>query len=312
MSDQDVFIGLDGGGTKTLTLIVDKQGKELARHTSSCSNYNSVGKESAKAAVYEGINNVLEKSGCKKEQLKGICLGMSGVDRPDDIELVLGWMRELVPGAKYEISNDAVVALASGTKGVLYGVVVISGTGTISLGFNKQGERTRSAGYGPLLGDYGSGYQIGFDILRAVLRAKDEVGPKTSLTGAVLKQLNLTREDDLIAWAYDPKNQGWQRFAHLAPLATEHALQGDQMAKEVIEAAATALFEYISSVIYRLKLDKDENVPLVLAGGNIERECLLSDTLREKVMKKFPNISVRLPTTDFATGAALIALEKFK
>ena len=80
--------------------------------------------------------------------MQGVCLGMAGVDRPSDKERVQGWVHEVIPKVHVQTSNDAVIALASGTKGKLFGVVVISGTGTISVGFDAKGETARAAGWG--------------------------------------------------------------------------------------------------------------------------------------------------------------------
>lgn len=80
--------------------------------------------------------------------MHGVCLGMAGVDRPADKERVQAWVHEVFPGVNVQTSNDAVVALASGTKGKLFGVVVISGTGTIAVGFDASGQTARAAGWG--------------------------------------------------------------------------------------------------------------------------------------------------------------------
>ena len=79
---------------------------------------------------------------------------MSGVDRPEDKQRVTSWIHELFsqdgqePSVQIGIHNDGVIALSSGTEGVLYGTVVISGTGMISLGFDKQGNTVRAGGWG--------------------------------------------------------------------------------------------------------------------------------------------------------------------
>ena len=81
--------------------------------------------------------------------VQGIGLGMAGVDRPSDKERIKSWLHEALPASVHTtICNDAVIALASGTKGKLFGVVVISGTGTISVGFDEHGNTKRAAGWG--------------------------------------------------------------------------------------------------------------------------------------------------------------------
>lgn len=122
--------------------------------------------------------------------MTAIVLGMSGVDRPEDKERVTSWINELfshdgqMPSIQIGIHNDGVIALSSGTGGILYGAVVISGTGMISLGYDKQGHTLRAGGWGyvhiyidinnihsPLLGDRGSGFAIGQDIAYAAVAA---------------------------------------------------------------------------------------------------------------------------------------------
>lgn len=101
-------------------------------------------------------------------------LGMAGVDRPDDKKIVQDWIAEFFGRSlPVDITNDGVVALASGTGGHKHGIVVISGTGCIALGFYQGagGEQKRASGWGPLLGDEGSGFAIGQNALVAIARA---------------------------------------------------------------------------------------------------------------------------------------------
>lgn len=69
-------------------------------------------------------------------------------------------------------SKCVLVYPSIGSGGKLYGIVVISGTGMIAYGYGPNGESARAGGWGPLLGDCGSGYDIGFEVLKAVARSK--------------------------------------------------------------------------------------------------------------------------------------------
>lgn len=198
---------------------------------------------------------------------------MAGVDRPEDKIKVTGWITEILPHLSKEnihIHSDAVAALASGTSGHLYGVVVISGTGMICYGFDKKGDSKRSGGWGPLLGDEGSGFAIASDALRAVVSHSDGRGPFTSLTEKFLTHLKLTDSSQLIPWAYNDKDHSWKRIAELAPLVYEAANEGDSIALDIIDNAAQKLLITIQAVVKRLefpKLDSNETYPLVFAGG---------------------------------------------
>lgn len=122
-----------------------------------------------------------------------------------------------------------------GTDGHLTGVALISGTGTICVGFDKTGQSLRATGWGyineengglleflyslyfrPALGDEGSGYALGSHALHAVVQAADEMEQPTLLTQLVLTQLQLKEPSELIAWAYAPESRGeWGRVAAL-------------------------------------------------------------------------------------------------
>eukprot|EP01113_Clastostelium_recurvatum_P017770 TRINITY_DN2097_c0_g1_i1.p1 TRINITY_DN2097_c0_g1~~TRINITY_DN2097_c0_g1_i1.p1 ORF type:complete len:276 (-),score=41.87 TRINITY_DN2097_c0_g1_i1:238-1029(-) len=228
------FIGVDGGGTKTKTVCVSTSRELKSQFLSGCTNRNSEGNDKARTHLQDGILGAIAGAGVSKEDVAGVCLGMSGVDRPEDKALMTLWVKEVLPHVQLSIHNDAVAALATGTEGRLYGVVVISGTGMIAYGFNKQGESARAAGFGPQLGDEGSGYYIGAEALASVVRARDGTKPKTALTEMVFQQLQIKSEDELIPWAYGSTDQGWQRYAALAPLVYKAYREGDAVAADIL------------------------------------------------------------------------------
>ena len=181
---------------------------------------------------------------------------MSGVDRPSDKLQVTGWIHELlkhlnhkyktgeetekeVEGSSILVYNDAVAALASGTMGKLQGAVVISGTGMIVLATQDGFQFHRTGGWGPLLGDQGSGYDVGQQILRAVTNQIDSIGPVTTLYQKVLDYLNLKKGEELIGWAYS--DHSWKKFADLAPLASICAKDGDSVADLILLNSAKSL-----------------------------------------------------------------------
>lgn len=188
-------LGIDGGGTKTVCAALalpasgdaaGSAGDVTGWGRSGSSNRNSVGDEAARTNIFLAIDGALAQADVHADEVAAICLCLSGADRPADIVLVEGWVRTRLPRAQISVYNDSVAALASGTGGQLYGIVVISGTGMIVLGYNEQGERHRAAGWGALLDRHGSGYALGIDALHAITRAADGSGPATTLTEAVL------------------------------------------------------------------------------------------------------------------------------
>src|SRR5438045_2968301 len=131
-----------------------------------------------------------------------ICLGIAGVDRPDDTAAVHSIMRRIGAKAQVVVVNDALVALVAGA-GDSPGVVVVAGTGSIAYGRDAAGRAARAGGWGYLLGDEGGGFWIGRSALTAVVRQFDGRGPSTRLTDMVLEEMQLGNPTELIHAVYD-------------------------------------------------------------------------------------------------------------
>lgn len=311
-----LIVGLDGGGTKTVAVVMDAATPLpasahqtpglplLGRAQTGSTNWNSVGVETAHANWVAAIQGALAAAGGDLSHVVGLCVGMSGVDRPGDRAQVQQWIDDLLPGVPAQIVNDAVIALASGTAGELMGIVIVSGTGMIALGYNRAGERARAGGWGALLGDGGSGYALGAAILRAATWAADGRGPQTALLPALLDFLHLNHPDQLVRWAYD--DIAWHRFAQLAPLASQCADQGDLAALAILEQGAADLAIAVETVARRLGLAESE-FPLVTTGNNLRPGRLL-DALKQRLHNTLPHAHFVQPLVEPVVGAALLAL----
>ena len=300
-----LFLGLDGGGTKTRCVALNADAKVVGQGHSASSNRNSVGDATAQANVAAAIADALADAHATKAHVAAVCLGMSGVGRPADRALVAGWMDAILPGVPAAIYNDAIIALASGTRGRLFGIVIVSGTGMIVYGFDQNGREARTGGWGPLLGDEGGGYAIGAAVLKAVTAAVDDRGPQTALQPALMQHLGLSQPSELVAWAY--AETGWDRIAQLALLAAQCAEQGDPVAENIIGQAAADLAVAANAVAHRLHLD-NALFPLVLSGGNLRPGPLL-DRLTQKLADSLPTAQILMPQVEPAEAAALLALQ---
>jgi len=216
-----------------------------------------------------------------------------------------GWLHQLAPQAVTSIHNDAVVALSAGTGGEVFGLVLISGTGMIVYGFDRAGQSRRAGGTGALLGDQGSGYAIGAEILAAVMRAADGRGPNTALTQAVLSQLNMAAPQELIPWAYT--DTAWERFASLAPQAITWAQAGDPVAVSIVERGARGLAVAVQAVVDGL--DMGDAFPLVMAGGLL-RPGFYAEEVGRQLAGIAPAIEIIHPQVEPAVGAGLLALRE--
>jgi len=306
LNQKPVFVlGVDGGGSKTVCVLLDADRRELARGEGGPSDHYTVGYAKAREALRTAIVTTLETSRLAAESVSAICLGMAGVDRPEDEQIIHQMVQEIIPVPRVRVVNDAVIALVGGV-GRPYGVAIISGTGSIAYGINARGQTRRAGGWGYLLGDEGSGYDIGRRAMQAALRAHDGRGQPTRLLPMLLAHLNLTRIQDLMALVY---LQGFERhqIAALVPLVEQAAREGDPIARDILRGAAEELALAARAVIRGLEME-DEAFDVVLVGGVFKTGmCLLE--VRARVLDAAPRANVVLPRHEPVIGAALLALD---
>jgi N-acetylglucosamine kinase-like BadF-type ATPase len=234
-----------------------------------------------------------------------ICLGIAGVDRPDDARVVRGIMRRIGYKARILVVNDALVALEAGAPG-LPGVVVIAGTGSIAYGRNEHNQAARAGGWGYVLGDEGSGYWIGRAALRAVLREADRRGPATKLTQELLTFYGVPRAQDLIHQVYAATLRP-AAIAALAQGVMRAFVAGDEVATGILRGAADYLESFALSVARRLDLVGSE-FPFVLSGGMFRAVPWLEEELARRLPQASPRSRTILLEVEPAAGAVRLAL----
>ena len=295
-------LGIDAGGTKTVCLLADERGAIISEARSTGANLQAVGE----LQVEKVLHQVMEEAiGDRPVVPVAICLGIAGVDRPDDAAIVRGIMKRIGYKARILIVNDALVALEAGAPGKP-GVVLVAGTGSIAYGRNAQNQSARAGGWGYVLGDEGSGYWIGRAALRAVLREADRRAEPTQLTGLLLHYYGVSRAQDLIAQVY----QGALRPAAIAALAQcvqGAANNGDSAAIGILRNAADQLESAAVSVARRLELIGTD-FPFVLAGGIFRAVPWLKEELMRRLALAAPRSRTTLLADEPASGAVRLAL----
>lgn len=258
-------LGIDGGGSKTRAVVVDAQGKEHGRGLAGSSNYNAVGIERAIEHIRSAVDEAVAIAGCSLP-LKAAWLGLAGVDRPVDRDVLLPRLCFIAESIR--LTNDAELVL-SALEGRA-GVALIAGTGSIALGQDGRGRVERIGGWGHILGDEGSGYDIGRQALQAVVRAADGRGPETRLFELVLRYWELKSVDEIIGKVYS--NSDKAAIAEIASLTLRAAREGDRTAHEIVRKATRELALAVVTVGNRLGLQEKE-LSLALGGGLLLHEA---------------------------------------
>jgi glucosamine kinase len=263
--DSGLFLGVDGGGTKTLAVIVDADGNERGRGSAGSGNQAAVGLERAVSNIRAAVGEAATQAGAT-----GPCavawVGLAGVDRPEDRAQLMPHLAPLA--AHIHVTNDAELAL-SGLAGAV-GVALIAGTGSIALGRNAAGEKARAGGWGHLIGDEGSGYTIGRRAMQAASQVADGRGPRTAILPAIMESWNLARPDGMIGKVYPDGDKGL--IAGLSAIVFAAARSGDRVARRIVAEAATDLAITVVAVGDALGFD-DDALPLALAGGLLVHEA---------------------------------------
>jgi N-acetylglucosamine kinase-like BadF-type ATPase len=296
-------LGLDAGGTKTVCLLADGDGQILSNAKRGGANLQASGE----LEVEKVLHDVMEEAiGNRDIAPAAICLGIAGVDRPQDANVIRGIMRRIGYKARILVVNDALVALEAGAPGQP-GVVVISGTGSIAYGRNAMGHAARSGGWGYVLGDEGSGYWIGRAALRAVLRAADERAPQTTLTQMLLDHFGVREPQELIHEVYQA-NLKPSAIGALASSVQQAFALGDDVAVGILQGAGHELESAAMSVARRLELVGTE-FPFILAGGIFRAVPWLQQELLRRLPESSPKSRAQLLTREPAEGAVLLALQ---
>lgn len=295
-------LGIDAGGTKTVALLADADGHIIGEGVAGAANLQTEGE----LEVEKILHTVIERA-CdgRHTPLAAVCLGMAGVDREDDARVIRDVMRRLGFRSNALIVNDALIALVAGA-GPNPGVVLISGTGSIAYGVSGRGVAARAGGWGPTLGDEGSGYWIGRRALLAVMRDVDGRGPRTDLTPMVLRHFGLSRPERLVAEIYH-QPQGRRAIAALAAVVDRARAEGDPVAFDIMCQASEELALAAASVITRLEMRGDQ-FPILLAGGVLRETSWLADDLQRRLGEVAPRSVVSPLSHEPALGAVRLAL----
>jgi N-acetylmuramic acid 6-phosphate etherase len=267
-ADPDLVLGIDGGGSHTVALLARRADTErgwtlLGRGQGGPSNLQTVGADDAFRNLDQAVSQAFAAAGLSRRPVGAACLGMAGAGRAGDQEILRGWATQIALAGHVEVTTDAALLFAAGTPEG-WGLAVVAGTGSIAVARSADGRSARAGGWGPLLGDEGSGYALAVAGLQAVAQAADGCGAATVLTQRLLAALGLGAPQELIPAVY---SSGRDRvaLAALAPLLLEAAAD-DAVAKSIVDEAAETLAETAVAAARQLGIH-DRPLPVALAGS---------------------------------------------
>jgi N-acetylglucosamine kinase len=301
-----VLLAIDGGGSRTRCLAIDRAGCVISRGESGPSNHLLVDGKTVASSLGEAIDGALRRGGVSRSEVVCLSAGMAGVDYDGtgaaEIEAVFrafGFMNLVING-------DMVIAHA-GALGGCPGVLALAGTGSAILGIDANGKRVKVGGWGPVYGDEGSAYRIAQTALMAAARAYDGRGPQTALLEVMTSALGLGDFRETVSRIY-VKRMAPREIAALCRAAYETAESGDEVARAIFLEAGADLAEGVIAA-FRQLAPNSENSLVSYQGSVLEACALVRERFSEKLQQHFPQLSVQSPRATPVIGAYLLGCE---
>lgn len=298
---KEFLIAIDGGGTKTEGVLIDLRGKILKRIKTSSSNPNKVGLERSISVLKNLISDL-----SKKRKIKLAFLGLAG-----GLERDFGKRKKIEKKLKTYfkfpiiVEGDQKIGFLAGTDEE-DGVLVISGTGSISMGWRGEKEEI-CGGWDWLLGDQGSAFWIGKRALEKVLSILDKrEKEETILKDLIFKKFKIKKEADFYQKFYG--RDFVEKIASISKLVDYGAKKGDKISIQILKEAGKELSKMAVSVIKNLKFEK-ETFPLVLVGSTFRSKILFSE-FKKEVKKVAKKAKIIFPSRPPIFGAIKLVLKK--
>ncbi len=294
------YLGIDGGQSSTTALIADEHGRILGIGRGGPCNHagSSEGRAKFLSAVGDCLHQACRQAGIDRATFfAAVCLGLSG--GAEDKE---SYAKELIRSARYKLTHDAEIALTGATAGEP-GIIIIAGTGSVAFGKNAAGKMARAGGWGYIFGDEGGAFDLVRQALRAALQYEEGWGPPTTLHKVLLEVSSAKSANALMHRFYNQFDR--TRIAALAPLVTQAADSGDQIATEIINRAAKKLGWFVQGIHSSLFNGK-QDIPIHYVGGVFESAALRQ--LLTENLKRSINSPLAPPRLTPAEGALLESL----
>jgi N-acetylglucosamine kinase-like BadF-type ATPase len=224
---------------------------------------------------------------------------LAGCADAADRKRLEGLVQRVWPAAVVAVGGDRESGFAT-AFGDGDGIAVIAGTGSAVTG-RCRGRIEKGGGWGHLLGDTGSGYQLAMTALRLVLSNWDLNRTSDLLSQGILRMLALNRLEDLVAWA---ANADKMSVAKLTPVVFQAAKEGHAEMLAAIQNGAHVLAETTRAVAGRLECDVPE---VRLLGGLFEHHREYAEFFMDYAGDLLPGAKVAVCTQSGALGAAWLA-----
>jgi N-acetylglucosamine kinase-like BadF-type ATPase len=285
-----IYVGIDGGGTRSRIAVMDEKGKILEKREGGCSNQYAVGLNMA----VQNIRDLVEHT-ANLSQIAGFCLASAGLGRKSEVVRMASAMRYSFPC--YYCSD--VEALLVGGSHNENGTCLICGTGSVAMGRDQNGNTCRSGGFGWRLGDEGSAWWQGQQAIARSMRSKEKRDLPTGMLPCICHQLGVSHAEELITLC-NSDTLSKANIAALSSIVTRYAANNDPLALSIVNDSIKELTMLVDSVFVQLPTIDGRDV--VCAGGVLEHDAFFCSLLQNAWDGRYR----RVPAQGTALDGALI------
>jgi len=305
MTGAVLYLGVDGGGTKTEFVCIDAAGSIVGRALTGTTYHLQVGLDGAAAFLEEGVRAICDQLSVTPDDFAFVFFGLPafGEDALIDPQLEQACGR-ILGHARFRCGNDMICGWA-GSLACNDGINLVAGTGSIGYG-ERQGLAARVGGWGEIFSDEGSAYWIAIRALNAFARMSDGRLPKGPLHRHIVTKLALADDLDLCAAIMGERGMSREEIAGLAPIASAAAADGDTVAAAILNEAASELASMAHALRQRLGFATGEIAELSWSGGVLAGEPRVRDAL-ERLLTESGGFRLVAPRHPPGLGAALYA-----
>jgi len=292
----EVIIGIDGGGSKVRCISSDLSGNILGFGIGGPVNCLFVSTQVAIDNINRAVSIALEGLDNPK-----IILACCGAPTPSE---VIKEGIERVASVNQVINIGEMYISLTGALLSDIGIIVIAGTGSMAGGKNPKGNTFHCGGWGPFIGDEGSGYWIGIKAINAVSKSIDRRFPETILVEKIVKYFSLNSIAELVPYIYR-KTPSRYEIAQISPLVTTSAEEGDKISQEILKEAGEELALLAKTTIRELNY---QDAKVSMTGGIFASNSrFILETFNKRVKESYPEVSIIFPPKFPPVGGALIS-----
>jgi glucosamine kinase len=296
-----IFLGIDGGGSKTSCIVGDET-SILGSGAAGPSNVVRVGETQARESLTAAIRQACTVAAVDPAQVKKTCVGIAGGARREISNAVQRMIAEVVSG-EVKVVGDMEIALES-AFGSGPGVIVIAGTGSIAYGRNAEGGTARVGGWGFAISDEGSGHWIGRTAISIVLRAYDESQSiESTLLASMLKAWRVENLEQLVLKANATPTPD---FSLLFRQVVAAADSGEPLARSVLGQAGMQLAA-LGKVVMRRLFPDGSRVRVAMSGGVFAHSVFVCQIFYNNLQSEYPDAMVNPSVVDPVRGALELA-----